>query len=256
MNAKLKQWIKNILVKSGVDLTKNIAYDRLTQKILKKNLRNTSSCMDIGAHKGEITDIMMRYAPEGKFWLIEPIPFFAKGLKDKYAGKKNVFVYNLALGNENGEKEFHWVKNYPAYSGFFRRQYDHEDAEVEIIKVKSMRGDDLVGEEERIDFMKIDVEGAEYFVLQGCENIISNYKPSILFEFGMGAADVYGVSPEMMYDFFKYFEYDIFTLDGYLKNQKPLTFHQLEDCFFNNKEYYFFAKSQKSLNKNEQIFTD
>ena len=52
-----------------------------------------------------------------------------------------------------------------------------------------------------IHFMKIDVEGAELQVLRGAIQTILKYKPVIVFEHGLGAADHYGTKPEDIYDF-------------------------------------------------------
>ena len=53
-----------------------------------------------------------------------------------------------------------------------------------------------------IDFIKIDVEGAEFLVLSGAKNILLKSKPVVVFEYGLGASDFYGTDPEMMFGYF------------------------------------------------------
>jgi len=58
----------------GVDTT-GIWYDHLTFKIIKKCLRPDSICIDVGCHKGDVLSVMRYYAPKGKFYAFEPLPY-------------------------------------------------------------------------------------------------------------------------------------------------------------------------------------
>lgn len=57
---KIKSLLKCLFIFFHIDITKNIEYDRLTKQILKKNLKKNSNCLDIGCHKGEILDLMLK----------------------------------------------------------------------------------------------------------------------------------------------------------------------------------------------------
>lgn len=46
--------------------------------------------------------------------------------------------------------------------------------------ILQQRLDDLSTEIERIDFVKLDIEGAERFALQGAENMLRKYKPQMM----------------------------------------------------------------------------
>jgi hypothetical protein len=70
---------------------------------------------------------------------------------------------------------------------------------VEEIVVRTARLDDLVPPEVPVHFIKIDVEGGEFQVLQGALETVRRNRPFIVFEFGLGAADWYGIQPEDMY---------------------------------------------------------
>ena len=70
-----KQYIKALLIFLNLPLTKNLRYDIYTLKILGKILKPASNCVDIGCHKGEILESMLKFSPEGRHYAFEPIPY-------------------------------------------------------------------------------------------------------------------------------------------------------------------------------------
>jgi len=91
----MKNIIRKILNLLHLDLTKNLKYDRLTNLIISKVINNNSICIDIGCHKGEIIDLILKYAPKGNHWLFEPIPDLFNNLENKYSKLNNVMPYAL-----------------------------------------------------------------------------------------------------------------------------------------------------------------
>jgi FkbM family methyltransferase len=236
----LKNIIRQLLIFFHLDVTKNLQYDRLTKVIMKKCIQKNNNCIDIGCHKGEILDMMLKYAPEGKHYAFEPIPYLFEDLSRKYKNRAQIFPY--ALSDCSGTTNFQLVKNAPAYSGIKKRHYDISNPEIEEITVELKTLDEVVPIKESIDFIKIDVEGGEFGVLKGAKNLLTHHKPTILFECGKGACDYYGTNPLDLYDFITTeIELKIFTLAAFIKNKLPLTRHEFEKCFHTNTEYYFVA---------------
>jgi FkbM family methyltransferase len=236
----LKTAIRKILTFSKIDLTKNLKYDRLTQKIMSQVISSNSNCVDVGCHKGEMLDLMLKYSPNGKHLAFEPIPSFFKKLVEKYDGVAKIYPH--ALSSEKGETTFQYVKNAPAYSGIKKRQYDVKNPEIEQIKVSLELLDDLVAEDFPVDFIKIDVEGAELGVLKGAKRTIKKNKPYVIFEFGLGASEFYGTKPE---DIFNFLVVDcglqIYNLSDFIKNKKALSLQEFDETYQNASEYYFIA---------------
>lgn len=241
----LTGFCKNIARKTlnflHLDITKNLEYDRLTKVIIKKNLEQSSNCIDVGCHKGEIMDFFLTYSPKGQHFGFEPIPFYYNKLKKKY--KEKVNIYPFALSDKNGSANFQFVKNAPAYSGLKRRKYDIENPDIETIQVELKKLDDIIPDNVNIDFIKIDVEGAELQVLKGAETLLSKNKPIILFEFGLGASDFYGTTAQDMFSILtKHNNRCIYTLKGFLSKSAPLDISTFEQLYKSNAEYYFLAK--------------
>jgi len=128
-----KELIRKILIATGLDITKNIKYDRLTLQILKRVIKKDSNCIDIGAHKGEILSQIIRLAPEGIHFAFEPIPELFENLKINFP---QVTLYPYALCNSKGESFFQWVKNAPAYSGLRKRTYAIQHLKLTKSKLK------------------------------------------------------------------------------------------------------------------------
>jgi FkbM family methyltransferase len=234
----LKHLIRNLLNFLHLDLTKNLQYDRLTKLILEKHLKANSNCIDVGCHKGEILDLILKSAPNGKHFGFEPIPVLYNDLVMKYKGLAKIFPY--ALADEAGKAKFNYVKNAPAYSGLKQRNYDGNEPIIEQIDVEIMRLDEVIPNDTVIDLIKIDVEGAEFGVLKGALAILKKDHPLLVFESGKGASDFYGTQPEALYNYLvKENAYQLYTLPNFLNQKAALTVEQFTDCFETNKEYYF-----------------
>ena len=236
----IKNIVREVFILLHLDLTKNLKYDRLTRKILKKFLKKNDNCIDIGCHKGEILDLMLKYAPNGKHYAFEPIPYLFKELENRYKNKAEVFPY--ALSENHGESTFQLVTNAPAYSGIKRRRYDIDNPQIEEIKVELRTLDEIISLDEKIHFIKIDVEGGEFDVLKGAKNLLKSNTPIVLFECGKGASDYYGTTSVELYNFVtNEIELKIYTLNSFIYNEKCLSLGEFENCFNTNEEYYFVA---------------
>ncbi|TVR40751.1 MAG: FkbM family methyltransferase [Bacteroidia bacterium] len=235
-----KRYCKKCLAFAGIDLTKNMAYDRLTLRILKSKLDSKSNCIDIGCHDGEVLKQMIKLSPAGRHYAFEPIPEYYELLLGLYGNR--VTVLPFALSDRNGITAFHYVRNAPAYSGLRQRKYATSDPDIQRIEVETRRLDDVIPTDTDIDFIKIDVEGAEFLVLQGAKDLIKRCKPMIIFEFGLGASDYYQTKPTDLYYFLvEESGMQISLLQDYLANKKALEPDSFLKCYHNRTEYYFIA---------------
>ncbi|MCL2510885.1 MAG: FkbM family methyltransferase [Bacteroidales bacterium] len=238
----IKDILREVFISLRLDLTKNIKYDRLTRKIMKRYLQKDYNCIDVGCHKGEILDLILKYAPAGAHCAFEPIPYLCEELERKYKNRATIFPY--ALSDNNGETTFQHVRNAPAYSGIKKRRYDIPNPEIEEIKVELKTLDELIPSSRKIHFIKIDVEGGEFGVIKGAKNLLKNNRLVVLFECGKGASDYYGTVPVALYNFITdEIGMKIYTLDAYLKNGKSLNVNEFINHFDSNTEYYFVAAS-------------
>lgn len=237
----IKQFFRRTLNYLHLDVTKNLAYDRLTLLIMKKVLHADANCIDVGCHKGEILDAIIELAPNGKHFAFEPIPSMFGELTLKFEGKAT--IYPFALSDNAGTATFNHVKNAPAYSGLEKRDYAVSEPEIERITVEVRRLDDLIPRTQRIDFLKIDVEGGEFGVLKGARELLTTHQPVLLFECGLGASNHYGTQPKELFQYLEKIGYAIFLLKDFVHNKSGLNQAEFEAVYMENKEYYFVAQS-------------
>ncbi len=234
----LKDCVRKILWWLHLDVTRNMRYDRMTYRVMNDILGPTSTAIDVGCHKGEVLEWMIELSPNAHHFAVEPLPHLAENLRTRF-GKK-VRVIEKALSNTTGSTTFHFVKNAPAYSGILKRKYDTASPDIQELHVEMTTLDNLVGSE-KIDFIKIDVEGGEYAVLLGAERTIRTCQPVVVFECGKGATEYYQTTPQMMFDWWDKMGYDIASLPNFLQSQNPLSQVQFQSCFDTGSEYYFIA---------------
>lgn len=234
--------LKRLVKKLPVALTRNQQYDQQTKQIIRKVCTAHSNTVDVGTHTGDILDVLLQQSPSGTHFGFEPLPEFYQSLCTKYQQQKNIVLYDFALSEANGNSSFNHVTSNPSYSGIKKRSYDRSNETDETIEVKTARLDDvLLQQNKKIDFMKIDVEGAELGVLKGATALIKRDRPVIIFECGLGGTDVYDTTPAELFAFFAELGYTISLLKNYLKQEAALTKTSFEEQYYLKLNYYFVA---------------
>ena len=217
----------------------NHLYDQQTVEVMERVLRPDSNCVDVGCHRGDILRSILLLAPNGRHCAFEPIPALYESLKIAFP---SVQMFNLALSDTEGEASFQHVTTNPAYSGLRRRRYERDSEIVEQILIRTAPLDTVLPKDFRMDFLKIDVEGAELQVLRGGLQTIARCRPVIVFEHGLGASDYYGTQPEMVYDLLcKDCARQIFIMASWLEGGAPLTRMEFVRQFTTGENYYFMA---------------
>lgn len=98
----------------------------------------------------------------------EPAPGIFEELTNDVQGISNIRIYNIALSDKQGES------NFVESAGSSRLL---ENSNPLTSKVLTDRMDNII--KGRVDFIKMDIEGAELSALKGAENIIKKYKPKL-----------------------------------------------------------------------------
>ena len=235
----MKKVFKKLIKKIPVEFLKERKYEVLIKKIMRIVLEKDSSFIDIGCRKGAFLIEANKFAPSGSHVGFEPILYLYNKLVLTFGGIND--IRQLGLSNERGVSTFNYVKSNPLYSGIKKRSYPGKES-IEELDIKVDTLDNQLFDSSRVDLIKIDVEGAELNVLRGSFNTITKFNPVVVFEYELGASDVYGAAPLGMWNFFDEVKYSIYTLKNFIESPLPLSFAEFTEIYNSKNEHYFVAR--------------
>ena len=152
---------------------------------LNKQVHKDDVFLDIGSNVGSYLYTLEKHLKSENLYGFEPNRILYKRLKRLFP---TLPIFPLALADQNTLAEFkvpvihgHKIKS----RGTLQTHLKEEGEESgEFQKVKVMRLDDWAPMEhfERLDYIKIDVEGSEEKTLKGAQKTIKRFKPTLLVE--------------------------------------------------------------------------
>ncbi len=195
-------YLGNVTGKSWYSKKSDLSFE---MRFVKNELiRPSAVVIECGAHHGGQTVLLSRWVgAEGKVIAIEPIPENIAILKKNIElnGLTNVTVIEKAVGSNCGKLSMHPRSNASVSS----KEDSRSTINVESVTL------DSVAEEFNIapTFIKIDVEGYEYQILDGAKSIIKT-TPAIFVEvhtltlprYGRRFEDLWGLVDQNLYDIF------------------------------------------------------
>ena len=143
------------------------------------------TAVDVGANIGYFTLLMAnRVGPQGKVIAFEPLAENFRILKENIQlnDHRNVVAENLALMSRTGRIELRSAT--PGAITWVASVKIDQNSAVESQSVEAVTLDEYVQRKgiAKVDFLKIDVEGAEASVLEGATSVLDRDKPILLIE--------------------------------------------------------------------------
>ena len=154
------------------------------QELLKSHLRLGDCFFDVGAHTGFFILVASRFVgSSGNIIAFEPDPENAATLRKNLSknGLTQVVLIEAAAWSSTGQTIF---EREVGISNRTRGHIPHESNSDSVINVPAICIDDVVFERgyPRPNFIKLDVEGAEWQALHGACRVLSEVKPKLLCE--------------------------------------------------------------------------
>lgn len=209
----------------------------IVQKYLKMYPWNNRTYIDVGAHIG--TTIAPYSRLFSKVIGYEPCDnnFIFLNVNLKINHIDNCQVHNIGIFNE--EARVSVERHSDCNSGCF------------YIK-KDINGPTLCRPLDKenhtsIDFIKIDVEGAELYVLQGAKNLLDQQKPLINIETNSLCETIYQINPLDATDFLLKQGYVLFA-----NTNNPFYYHPQKNCHIENRTIFCFWTGTNPLTPNRQ----
>jgi FkbM family methyltransferase len=156
------------------------------RNFLKKHLKILKNpvIFDIGANRGTYILECLEMNSDAKIYAFEPHPENFKEV-GKLADKYGFSAINRAVGSENKKIKLYDYKEdeKSTHASVYKEVVEdiHKKSSVEY-EVEMIKLDDFVKENkiERINLLKIDVEGNEFEVLKGAETVIEENKIDVI----------------------------------------------------------------------------
>jgi FkbM family methyltransferase len=136
---------------------------------------------DVGAHIGIWSLLAARRAQASRIHAFEPVPRQYERLRAHAALNHvtSIVINNCAVGAENGSTSFFAVyEGNTGASSLARRHDDDVEIHTDVITLDTYVEKNGI---ERVDVMKIDVEGAEILVLRGARQLLSSEQAPVIF---------------------------------------------------------------------------
>jgi FkbM family methyltransferase len=196
--------------------------------VLGKVLKKDSCCVDVGGHIGSFTKLLNLYAPRGQHVVFEASPTKSHWLRKRFP---NVTVFSYAVADKGGNAVFEEDCANPGYSAL-RSSTTSKVVNSVLYEVPTCRLDDVLAELNRVDLIKLDIEGGELAALRGSAELIERFKPTIIFECGSEYGLAAGAFSRLdLYNFItKDLGYKIFGLADFLYDKGEMSYDEFRKC--------------------------
>lgn len=193
-------------------------YEPSITNIIRKIVKPGDVCFDIGGNIGWFTTLLQTIVGEnGEVHSFEPVPPTFNVLEENVKSNINseiVRLNNFALGEEEGEVNLHIFDDLPdghaSISDFGQTEFTAYKCKIKTVN-SYLRSNKI----NNVNFIKVDIEGAELTMLKGATDLFKQKIPPI-FEIEMALATTkgFGYVPNDIIEFIKsQYEYEFFAID-------------------------------------------
>ena len=202
---------------------------------------------DVGAHVCGFSKVMANHLPSATYHLFEPRLAFDQDLKAKALANTVGFDHRIvekAVGKQAGNLPF----SVQGQGGVGSSLLIGSPAENQrIVEVPVITLDDYVAENgiEKVDFLKMDIQGGELDALRGARNVLKNVKFLFLETWLVSS---YGQKTPHMFEIFDFLRrFGIFPMDFFGGHRNPIgILSHIDVVYYNTNRtkvpQHFYAK--------------
>lgn len=202
-------------------------FEPAVTKVISAMVRPGDVCLDIGANFGWYTTLLNALAgPSGAVHSFEPVPRVFESLVKNVAlagTPANIVLNNVALGDEPGTAVMHIFAGLPnGYTSLSAQgRDDYTTVESPLLVLDTYLREHRVGP---INFIKMDVEGAELMCLRGAKSLFQQAVPPIwMIEMAEATSRGFGYLPNVLVEFLReQADYEFYAVDEYTNEVFPI----------------------------------
>ncbi|PSR53202.1 FkbM family methyltransferase [Adhaeribacter arboris] len=185
-----------------------------TMNFFQETITPGNTIVEVGAHIGYISQYFSFLAGDkGKILIFEPgtnnIPYLQKNI----AKLNNVVLVQKAVSNQNGVANF-YLENLTGQNNSLINDYQRFNATLansgvkvskKMVEVETVTLDSYLKQfypDTTIDFIKMDIEGAELIALTGMTETLKKYKPNLMIEVTVNDYEVIQILNDLGYNLF------------------------------------------------------
>lgn len=215
----LRDWIQQQIFFFGY-------YDERGIRFIKSQLKSGDTFIDVGGNIGAYSLIAANIVGEkGQVTAFEPVTQVRNRLMENRSLNQlhQLNIEPFAVFNEKTELVLH-VSSQENFGMSSIHAHDEDSGITET--VKAIRLDDYVIENNtnQIDLIKMDIEGAELFALNGMKTTLMKFKPIVLIEISSEVLDGTNIRADKIFSFFEELGYTPFCVgeDGRIMNYNSI----------------------------------
>jgi FkbM family methyltransferase len=180
-------------------------------KNLFKEIQPAFHIIDAGANIGFLSMSFARLCPEGFIYSFEPDSENFDYLKRNRDNNKflNIALFKTALGEQPGKGELYKLYNNNPGANRILTNKPNQHVISETIEISVLDDFKKTGAVQRVDLLKIDVEGFEPFVLKGAKEIIKTWRPILFVELAEVNLRQQGYTAKKLIELIESFDYDV-----------------------------------------------
>ena len=222
-------------------LSSSMMHEKTIVNLVKNEIKKGDVVIDIGAHIGYYTVLFAKLVgPEGKVFAFEASPTNFEILKKNISvnGYKNVILNNKAVSDKNGKLTLYITGRTSTENFLFKPENFTNSSKIkQTVEIDSITLDDYFQDfDGEINFLKMDISGAEPRVMKGMSSILNkNNSLKIQQEWWPNAIRTHGFEPDSHLKVLTEMGYKIYEIDGANNKLNVATIEELMKKYPNPK---------------------
>lgn len=223
-NTVIMKWMRDLYLRiyPGNEVFRSIfvkgIYDPNLVVVVDALLPTKGVLLDVGANMGYCSLLMSKSVGDsGKVFAIEPSERDFLRLVDNVALNRldNVYVYRFAISDEPGDVEISIATEERSFLNTLGFEFSNKGIEkLKTEKVEAITLDKFVEKEgiDKIDVIKMDIEGSELKALTGARKSIEMYRPALVLGINKNSLKANAASVEEVEKLLKELRYKMYYL--------------------------------------------